>query len=144
MKKLLYLLAFCPFASFAQHSTTETEFNYLTKGYAVDMSEGRDIKAGYRLDPIGAEVPIDTYTFAFSSFTKLDEKATAAILVVVKSKTWNNTYYLCIPLNNPDLNQRYYNEILGWDAQISHAYAYISSSWAGSLAAMDINAELQK
>ena len=128
----------------AQHTTTEIEFNYLTKGYAVDMSEGRDLKSGYRLDPMGQEYAIGTYTFNFSAFVKLDEKAVAAILVVAKSKEWNNTYYLCIPFNNQELFQKYYNEIGAWDAPISRAYAYVTSTWFAGVAAMELNKELQK
>jgi len=148
MKSLLYLILLSPLISFAQHSTTETEYNYLTKGYKEDLAEGRDLKLGYRLDPMEDEIIIATYTFTFSSFVKLDEKALAAVLVVVKSKQLlgnsYNSYYLCIPINNRELNDRYLQSITSWDGPISRAYAYVSSVLFANLATEGVNRDLRK
>ena len=144
MKTIIYLILFCPLISVAQHTTTDIEYNYLTKGYKTDLAEGRDIKSGYRMDPMGQEYAIGAYTFQFSAFTKIDEKAVAAVLVVAKSKTWGNVYYLCIPLNNQQLYGLYLQELEKWDASISRAYSYLASTLFAGLAARDINLEMQK
>lgn len=144
MKAILYLLLICPLFAIAQHATTETEYNYLTKGYALDIADGRDLKAGYTLSPIGEEVAVGNYSFNFQAFIKQDEKAVAAVLVVAKSKVSGTTYHLCVPLNNPDLNSRYIESYSSFDGPISRAYAYASSIYFAALAAQDLNAALKK
>jgi hypothetical protein len=148
MKNFSYLILFCPLISFAQHTTTETEYNYLTKGYKEDVANGRDLKSGYRLDPIEEDILVGTYTFTFRAFIKLDEKALAAVQVVVKSKqllgTSYNLYYLCIPINNRELNERYLQSISSWDGPISRTYAYVSSVLFANLATEEVNRDLRK
>ena len=57
MKKL-FLALFVLGASVAFGQTTDDEYNYLTKGYAVQVSSGLDMKQGYSMTDKG-NVPID-------------------------------------------------------------------------------------
>ena len=106
MKKLLVLLiGFNSLLLFGQTAnqpapTTEEEYNYLTKGYKVQIESGLDMKKGYEI------VSIDTVSTKIATaelFTlnriKDSKKEIAAYLIIYK-RTSRTTEYICVP--NPD------------------------------------------
>lgn len=127
-KLLLLLLLFTSGINlFAQSTpTTLEEYNYVTKGYRVQIESGLDMKKGYQFAPILTE-EIGNYTFSLSSLLRIDKNQVAAILVRTKSNVSGTTYYHCIPHGNSDLISRYYNDIKNWDESILEAYSLLIS-----------------
>lgn len=119
MKKIIFALLF--FGSI-NAQTTESEYNYLTKGYSETVTKGLDLKQGYELrDLYGYSETL--YTFDFKLFVNQKTKKNAAILVIANSKMWDNVYYLCIPIGNADLYQRYEKDLISWDSMILRSYS---------------------
>ncbi|TRX29651.1 hypothetical protein FNW25_01445 [Flavobacterium franklandianum] len=118
MKKIILALLFVTGLS-AQ--TTEVEYNYLTKGYKETLEKGLDIKQGYELQDLYIHTD-DSYNFDFKLFVDKNSKKTKAVLVTAVSKVWGNKYYLCIPIGNSVLHQRYYDSLQIWDKDILRVY----------------------
>ncbi len=107
--------------------TTLEEYNYLTKGLKKTLSDGLDIKSGYKLKELYQQ-DSKGYTFAFSSFIKKDKHELVGISVIATSKDWGNVYYLCIPFQNENLNSEYLKFLKTWDAPILSEYSLALSS----------------
>lgn len=109
MKKLFFALLFCGIGSmYAQTiSTSEEEYNYLTKGYPESIEKGLDIKDGYELKQI------DEATFAsckvlFYQFNSLKENATKAYFIKrIDNTNPKKTRYYCIAINNEVLFKKF-------------------------------------
>jgi hypothetical protein len=138
MRKLLFtLLAFNCIVIFGQTtdkpaSTTEEEYNYLTKGYKVQIESGLDMKKGYVFQDF-AKVTRGKYDFDFKLLYREGKKEIAGYLVITHSRISGKTYYNCIPINNPELLERYYNDIYLWDSGILAQYCYVISGFLGTV-----------
>lgn len=121
MKKITLLLVM--FTSFSYSQTTEIEYNYLTKGYSETISKGLDLKQGYELQELYLYSD-SLYDFDFQIFVELKTKKTKGVLVSATSKLWGNKYYLCIPIDNKQLEQRYYDYLTTWDRDILKTYSF--------------------
>jgi hypothetical protein len=84
--------------------TTLDEYNYLTKGYKVQIESGLDMKSGYTFE----DVTESKVTSGDSSYTKTEfkalirkgEKKPCAILCIYSEVAMNRTQktdYICIP-----------------------------------------------
>lgn len=142
-KSLLLIMAFVSLSAFGQDQvfktspTTEEEYNYLTKGYKIQAESGLDMKKGYIFRDMG-EWPDNTYNFQLKGLIREESEEIAGILVIAKSETWSgvNTYYLCIPFNNPELLKRYFADLGVWDYSMTKSYAkMISVYWTQTLLA---------
>ena len=120
MKKIIFGLFFVTLGMSAQ--TTDVEYNYLTKGYKETVEKGLDLKQGYELQDMYLHSD-SLYDFDFKLFVEKSTKKTKAVLVTAVSKSWGNKYYLCIPLGNPVLHQRYYDFLQTWDKDILKGYS---------------------
>jgi hypothetical protein len=120
MKKIILL--FLLFSSLSYSQTTQTEYNYLTKGLKDALEKGLDLKQGYQLQDFYTHNE-QFYTFNFRLLVDVSTKKTKAILVVVDSKLWHNRYFVCIPQDNPDLSKQYSEYLQTWDKDILQAYS---------------------
>lgn len=135
MRTLLLLLAFVSVTALGQNpvnepkGTTEEEYNYLTKGYKIQLESGLDMKKGYILKDMG-EWEEGSYGFKFKALIREEADELAGILVMAKSDSWTgiSTYYLCIPINNTDLMIRYH-ESLSSISFIALPYAKVLSMY---------------
>lgn len=101
--RLLVIGAIFSFSVFAQ--TTQVEYNYLTKGYKIQIESGLDMKKGYELRDYG------TWGTNYNSFKRnatfkglyRNGDETPCALLMVFKKT-NNKYvdYICIPHYNSE------------------------------------------
>ncbi|TRX34922.1 hypothetical protein [Flavobacterium restrictum] len=145
MKKILFstvsIFMFCSFLS-AQNSspTTETEYNYITKGYKVQISSGLDMKAGYEVIDISTE-KMGTYTYEIKALVRSEKQEISSIMVITTSASWGNKYYFCIPHGDKNLNQKYYNDLILWDKEITTPYAYFMSSKYGEVLSQIVELE---
>lgn len=119
MKKIILALLFI---SSLNAQTSETEYNYLTKGLKDSVEKGLDLKQGYDLQDFYTHDE-QFYSFNFRLLVDIKTKKTKGILVVADSKVWGNRYFLCIPQDNPDLLKRYSDYLQTWDKDILKAYS---------------------
>lgn len=128
MKKLLFILFFCGIGStYAQQvSTSEEEYNYLTKGYKIQLESGLDMKQGYILKTF-SKSKVDAYNFEFSFLQKISGTKNTAILILAKSNVSGLTYYFCIPFNNQKLLEQYYYSVSSLDERMTTALQIATS-----------------
>lgn len=109
MKKLLFVaLLFIPFFGNAQ--TTLEEWNYVTKGYKIQIESGLDMKKGYNIKHVGSYT-YDNYdavrTINFKKLIKTSNNTVCAIMLeyIRKDKRSTNVVYYCIPhkLSSPEI-----------------------------------------
>jgi hypothetical protein len=131
------------FAQFGQDSTagqsglpptTIEEYNYATKGYKVQIESGLDMKKGYVFEDMGS-VNYSNYSFELKGLIRETKKELAGILVVTKSNISGKTYYVCIPVNNAELFNKYFADINAWDESLTTAYCYVVSAYFGQITA---------
>jgi hypothetical protein len=114
MKKLLFTLAvIISLQTFAQDATTETEYNFVTKGYIDVLTKGTDMKAGYTVAEITTytrSVYGDKVSFKFSRLLK-DNKVRATMATLLVNEKPQKV--LCIPLpeSSKDLWELYTDDV---------------------------------
>jgi YHS domain-containing protein len=121
--------------------TTEEEYNYVTKGYKVQTESGLDMKKGYEFGQI-LEETFGDYNFNVMCLIRVPKKEIAALLVKTKSANSGKTYYFCIPNDNEELNERYFQDLSGWDYAITKAYCYLMTTKLSEIIA--ISNEMEK
>jgi hypothetical protein len=97
---LLTLLIALFVSSVVSGQTTEEEFNYLTKGYKIQIESGLDMKGGYSIKEYG------TWGTTYSSFNRNatfkglyreGEDSPCAVLVIFDKTNSSYREYVCIP-----------------------------------------------
>jgi len=96
MKKLVFLLLVICQTAYGQSSkgTTLEEFNYLRKGYQIQVESGLDMKKGYTLvDLMKSEVSnrFNSSSMVFKGLYRDGQQTPCAILCIM------GRYYVCIP-----------------------------------------------
>ncbi|MDI5888742.1 hypothetical protein [Flavobacterium yafengii] len=125
MKKFTLLLTLFTVFAYSQdkfNGTTLEEYNYMTKGYKIQVSSGLDVKKGYVITDLVTN-NFDTYTFDYKTFIRQKDGTLAGIILIATSKLWSNVYYLAIPVNNVDLLSDLNSQISIWDESMTTAYA---------------------
>jgi hypothetical protein len=131
MKKIILGLLLCASVSlFSQVKndvpTSVEEYNYMTKGYKIQLSSGLDVKKGYKVENITA-FKTALYEFDFKSFVREKDNTSAGMIMVATSRMWGNVYYLAVPVNNPDLMADFNSKVAEWDKDMVTAYSDASS-----------------
>ena len=98
---MAFLLLFCN--AFGQ--TTQEEFNFITKGYKVQIESGLDMKKGYSFVEYGdwgLNKGTERRSCTFSGLVRLGESKPCAILLQYQRTDIENgaNYYICIPSAN--------------------------------------------
>ncbi len=105
-------------------STSEIEYNFLTKMYAND--DEKNILPGYKLIDLFNET-YKKYIYNYKRLVHIETNETRAILITLTrvKKNTDVVYYLCMPINNPDLFQDFNRETedwLAWDFDIQEEF----------------------
>lgn len=108
--------------------TTMEEYNYMTKGYKIQIESGLDMKKGYFFKDIG-EHQIGNYHFTLKNLVRENLRQLAGTLIISRSDVTNKVYYSAIPVNNPELMKLYASEIAKWDDGLTAAYCQIISAY---------------
>ena len=106
--------------------TSEEEYNYMTKGYAIKLSSGLDMKKGYSISKL-QKIEKGSYSFDFKKLIREKDKSLAGIIVVGHSNVSNRDYYLGIPIANEELKKRFEKQLTNWDGSMTDAYAKAAS-----------------
>lgn len=93
----------------AQVSTTEEEYNYLTKGLNELQEKGLgDLeKKGYDFKPFFTD-EIENFTIEYSEFVEIASNKVKAISIKVSKKDKNNVSFYCMPINNKKLEAKFF------------------------------------
>ena len=91
--------------SIATAQTSMTEYNYLTKGYKLDLETGRDLKNGYKLvpltkkfsQPVNSGVLSTVREVSVFKFIDISKGKTIALLLIQKRIDTDHTSYICVP-----------------------------------------------
>lgn len=127
MKKTLFLIGFLSFimgsAQIKKGKTTLEEYNYMTKGFKIQMESGLDMKIGYSTNK-GQKITIGSYEFNYIKFYKntLSDKIFVGYIVIAKSSSSGNSYTYAIPENNSELMTKTYVEINKLDEPMTTAF----------------------
>jgi hypothetical protein len=102
-----------PFLIVAQTKpvTSVEEYNYLTAGYKIQVETGGEFKTGYELQKID-ELKANgfiTVTSLMKEIATGEIKAVSIVLTKEKDKA-DKVVYLCLPFNNPELFERFFND----------------------------------
>ena len=108
MKKLI-LSAFILTSSIAFCQTTDDEYNYLTKGYAAQVSQGLDMKQGYSLIDKGT-TPYESVSVDVKYLYRTSGNVYAGALLIVNGLKGAKgasvpTQYFCVPSAGSSMNQ---------------------------------------
>lgn len=106
MKKTILAIITLLISNIVLCQTTEEEYNYITKGYAIQVSSGLDMKKGYEMVDID-EMKVGIRTANLKALYRVNgtTKELAAYLIVY-SKIDNNGMqkeFICVP--RPNSNQ---------------------------------------
>jgi hypothetical protein len=128
--------------------TTLEEYNYITKGYKIQMESGLDMKKGYLLQDLKTVVCKSggwTRTFNFKNLIRIRENKVCAIMVEYikygqkRNNQWEKTYtYFCIPTMDSSQEIWDLTEQKNTNLQIDLAIAY---SWALTFLISDVYLE---
>jgi hypothetical protein len=111
--------------------TTIEEYNYLTKGYKIQIESGLDMKKGYHFEDIG-EHQIGTYDFKMKNLIRETANELAGVLIITYSTTSGITYYSGIPINNSKLLDQYAKDISKMGGSMLGAYCSLLSAYLSS------------
>lgn len=128
---LLIMFSVAIYSQDKPKGTTQEEYNYMTKGYQIQLSSGLDVKKGYRIEDL-YNFDANPYNFEFKAFVR-DNNTLAGIILVSTSKLWGNVYYSAIPVNNDELLANFNARLLDWDEPMVTAYGYASTSLMSNL-----------
>jgi len=93
--------------------TTLEEYNYLTKGYHIQVESGLDMKKGYRLDSLGSYV-IGDYNFYVLKLVREANQELAGTLIIREGRVSGEKQYAAIPVDNSDLMKLHEADISKW------------------------------
>ena len=109
MIKKTYLAAAFVFAVSlsAMGQTTQEEYNYITKGYKIQVESGLDMKKGYSFYELHPTIlkwsEKESRNCYFKALIRDGESKPCAIMMIYKKFDVGAEYYICIPtLNTPD------------------------------------------
>jgi len=132
MKKTIILFAvvtsigfFSP-AIFGQ--TTLEEYNYVTKGYMVQIESGLDMKKGYQLEDIDKQSTKERVAELKVLYRIKDNKKEIAAYMIVYNRSGNKTEYICVPRPNSDeeINNKYLAKLYDGTTESSQRLQLIS------------------
>jgi hypothetical protein len=127
---LVLVLGFVSRTAFAQ--TSSEEYNYLTKGYKIQIESGLDIKNGYSFTDLGT-FRTNNRSCEFKSLVKLSTKKSVGTLCVFHAAN-GDKYYFCIPVEGSDdqLFQQYFISLSAIDnAEAAREYSlFLSLLWS--------------
>jgi len=110
---LMLTILFATTSIFGQ--TTQEEYNYITKGYKVQVESGLDMKKGYTLTDLGdwgLNSGSENRTCLFKALVRQGQTKPCAIMMIYKRTDISNgaNYYVCIP--SSDASDEIWNQTL--------------------------------
>lgn len=104
--KQIMILAMMAICGALSGQTTMEEYNYVTKGYKIQIESGLDMKKGYRLEDVSEHSVTFTEkdkifkrVTTFKGLYREGEKSPCAIMIIYHNQdpSVNSKVYMCIP-----------------------------------------------
>lgn len=114
-------------ADLAEGATTEKEYNYLTVGLKNQIANGYDTIDGYLLQNC-MDQKIGAYNFDIKYLVDKNTDKLKALSVVIKSDVTGKTHYVCVPLKNQILTERYWQLLNLFEPPMAKSFAYAMST----------------
>lgn len=105
--------------------TTQTEFNYMKKGYRQVEESGLDVKKGYTVEVLGTQNKGDI-TCTYTLLRRADNSIAGIIVKTVAN--FSGTNYYCIPAVNKTDAKSY-----GWD-EFTNDFAAMTNGQKNAIA----------
>jgi len=111
-------------------STSEAEYNYITKGIMSSLAGSLDIKKGYLIDGQAnfnslkrKEYEINEHAVWFFTLSRSIDNSIAGMIVRVRHKSGGKVFmnYFCIPVNNEVLEKKFISSINEFGANYVNA-----------------------
>lgn len=115
-----------PAEELSPNATTDKEYNYLTVGLKNQLANGYDTIDGYLLQNCMNQ-KISNYNFDIKFLVDKNTDKLKALSVVIKSDVTGKTHYICVPIKNQVLTEKYWQLLSLFDLQMSKSYAYAMS-----------------
>jgi hypothetical protein len=102
-KSIFILILLIPFYnSLFSQTTTQEEYNYITKGYKIQLESGLDMKKGYSLVELGnwrLNHGSEKRNTTFKGLVRSGQTKPCAIMMIYKREDIANgaEFYICIP-----------------------------------------------
>jgi hypothetical protein len=122
MKKIFAILFASLYVITAQSQTTQEEYNYVTKGYKVQVESGLDMKKGYIIKDLDmvSQTASNGTTIRQASLKKLTKTSTneAVAFMIVYQRAGKVPEYFCIPspTASQELRDAFYVSLTAADA----------------------------
>jgi len=121
MKKTILIVFILAITARVNAQTTQEEYNYVTRGYKIDIETGHDIKNGYEMKDID-RVQQTTKSNSIGReawlkrFSRKSTNATAAYLIIYQ-RAGQEKEYFCVPtLNSPkELHDAFFVSLSAYD-----------------------------
>ena len=113
MSKLTFFVSLILFSVTVFGQTTLEEYNYVTKGYKVQIESGLDMKSGYRFEDID-KIQTEERTVELKSLIKgKGTPKTIAGYLLIYTREGSPVEYICIPnpLSDSEVMQKYYDQL---------------------------------
>lgn len=93
--------------------TSIEEYNYLTKGYKIQLESGLDMKKGYELRDIDAKKTNERSAELKALVRTSGSEGIVAAYLVVYNRRGNETEYICIPHPNSEeeILEKYWTQL---------------------------------
>lgn len=105
--------------------TTLEEYNYITKGYKIQIESGLDMKKGYTLKFISQQTTGYGDTFIQALYREGETTPCCIMLKVTRPTIIKTEMYLCVPHHDtsPEIWQKFMDSINTNDARLSNMIA---------------------
>lgn len=133
---IIIIITMAFISPFLKGQTSLEEYNYVTKGYKVQIESGLDMKKGYEFAEIDTvSTKIATAEIKILYRIKDSKKVIAAYMIIYK-RTGRTTEYICVPNPNSDeeIMQKYMTAL--WDG-------YSEASSKGQLISFVLSKQLK-
>ena len=94
-------------AASATAQTTEEEYNYVTKGYEMQVKGGLDMKQGYRFENLLTDTVKDRKS-EFKALIRDGEEKPCAIMLIYTRLATGDISYVCLP--HPDSDEKIWSK----------------------------------
>ena len=130
--KLILAICFSMIACLAFSQTTEEEYNYVSKGYKIQLESGLDMKKGYRFENVdswGLDYGAFQREASFKYLYRDGEDIPCATMMKLYRTDTDYEQYLCIPHYNSSEDiwkrtlQDFKSATEDW-TKASHGYAW--------------------
>ena len=109
MKKIFFITAiifiFALLTTNSNAQTTVEEYNYVVKGYKVQMESGLDMKKGYDIVSVD-EISSGERSVILKGLIKMSPETKIVAYMIIYKKEGSSTEYICIPQPNSDVEIR--------------------------------------